>query len=214
MTMTIGQACKVVADGRGDAIVVATMSAMFAFDQLGLVDGRVSSVPLMGGAAGLGLGLALAQPARRVVVVDGDASLLMELGGLVNVAQQAPRGLLHVLIRNGTQFSGGSNLATPGRGCADFVALARASGYRHAQRFDRVEDWSRHFAALLAADGPGFVELAVESAPPRFGPDAPQQPMPDRQFQRMGQEAVALSAWLGVSSAGPGAPSPGEAGRG
>lgn len=200
--MTIGQACTVVADGRGNAIVVATMTAMSAFDQLGLVDGRVSSVPLMGGAAGLGLGLALAQPARRVVVVDGDASLLMQLGGLVNIAHQAPHNLLHVVIRNGTQFSGGANLGVPGRDCADFVALARASGYRHARRFDRVEAWGQHFAALLAADGPGFVELAVEAPPPRFGPGAPQQQMPDRQFQRMGQEAVALSAWLGVPMAG------------
>ncbi|MFM1988118.1 MAG: hypothetical protein RJA99_1075 [Pseudomonadota bacterium] len=199
MTMTIGEACKVVADGRGDAIVVATMGAMFAFDQLGLVDGRVSSVPLMGGAGGLGLGLAIARPERRVVVVDGDASLLMELGGLVGIAQQAPRNLLHVVIRNGTQFTGNSNLAVPGRDVADFVGMARAAGYRHAQRFERLEDWARHFPALLAADGPGFVELAVEPPPPRFGPQTPQQPMPDRQFQRMAQEAAALSAWLGVS---------------
>lgn len=214
MTMTIGQACEVIANGRGDAIVVATMGAMFALDQLGVVDGRVSSVPLMGGAAGLGLGLALAQPARRVVVVDGDASLLMELGGLVNVAQQAPPGLLHVLIRNGTQFSGNANLATPGRDCVDFVGLALASGYRHARRFDRVEDWALHFAALLAAEGPGFVELAVEPPPPRFGPGAPQQPMPDRQFQRMGQEAIALSAWLGVTPTPPGDPAGAETARG
>lgn len=201
MTMTIGEACKVVADGRGDAIVVATMGAMFAFDQLGLVDGRVSSVPLMGGAAGLGLGLAIARPERRVVVVDGDASLLMELGGLVGIAQQAPANLLHVLIRNGTQFTGNSNLAVPGRDLTDFVGLARSAGYRHAQRFEHHADWARHFAALLAADGPGFVELAVASPPPRFGPQTPQQPMPDRQFQRMAQEAQALSAWLDASPA-------------
>lgn len=199
MTMTMGAACQVVAEGRGDAIVVATMGAMFAFDQLGVVDGRLSSVPLMGGAAGLGLGLAIARPTRRVVVVDGDASLLMELGGLVGIAQQAPRNLLHVVIRNGTQFTGNSNLAVPGHEVTDFVGLARAAGYRHAQRFAHHTDWARHFAALLAADGPGFVELAVESPPPRFGPQTPQQPMPDRQFQRMAQEAQALSAWLDAS---------------
>ena len=61
MAMTIGEACGAVAAARGDAIVVATMSAMFAFDQLALRDGRMGSVPLMGGAAGLGLGLALAR---------------------------------------------------------------------------------------------------------------------------------------------------------
>ena len=196
MTMTMVQACSTVAAARGDAIVVATMGAMTAFDQLGLVDGRISSVPLMGGAAGLGLGLALARPDRRVLVVDGDASLLMQLGGLVTVATQAPRNLLHVVIRNGTQFSGGSNLATPGRDCVDFVALALGAGYRHAVRIERAEDWVARFPTLLAADGPGFVELAVEAPAPRFAAATPQQEMPDRQFQRMGQEAAALSAWL------------------
>jgi phosphonopyruvate decarboxylase len=52
------------------------------------------------------------------------------------------------------------------------------------------------FPTLLAADGPGFVELAVEAPAPRFAAATPQQEMPDRQFQRMGQEAAALSAWL------------------
>ncbi|MFZ4757092.1 MAG: thiamine pyrophosphate-dependent enzyme [Burkholderiaceae bacterium] len=204
MTMTMAQACSTVSAARGDAIVVATMGAMNAFDQLGLVDGRISSVPLMGGAAGLGLGLALARPERRVLVVDGDASLLMQLGGLVTVATQAPRNLLHVVIRNGTQFSGGSNLATPGRECADFVALALGAGYRHALRIEQADDWVQRFPGLLAADGPGFVELGVEPPPPRFAAQTPQQEMPDRQFQRMGQEAAALSAWLGT---------PGPAGR-
>ncbi|MEI7444369.1 MAG: hypothetical protein WCK28_05715 [Burkholderiales bacterium] len=123
------------------------------------------------------------------------------IGGLVGGVHQEQCNLLHVVIRNGTQFTGNSNLAVPGRDVADFVGLARAAGYRHAQRFEHHADWARHFAALLAADGPGFVELAVESPPPRFGPQTPQQPMPDRQFQRMAQEAQALSAWLDASPA-------------
>jgi thiamine pyrophosphate-dependent acetolactate synthase large subunit-like protein len=198
MPMTLAQACAALATARGDAIVVATMGAMHAFDQLQLMDGRMSSVPLMGGAAGLGLGLAIAQPARRVIVVDGDASLLMQLGGLVTVATQAPTNLLHVLIRNGTQFTGNGNLSVPGAQ-ADFVALARAAGYRHAQRIDSADEWAARCAAILAQDGPGFVELVVEPAPARLGAAAPQQEIPDRQFERMGQEAAALSAWLGVA---------------
>ena len=90
--MNLTQACAVVAQQRPiDSLLVATMGAMFAFDRIELEvaggdasqrpPGRISSVPLMGGAAGLGLGLSLAMPERAVVVVDGDASLLLELGG-------------------------------------------------------------------------------------------------------------------------------------
>ncbi len=201
MAMTIGEACGAVAAARGDAIVVATMSAMFAFDQLALRDGRMGSVPLMGGAAGLGLGLALARPDRQVLVVDGDASLLMELGGLVTVAIQAPHRYLHILANNGTQFTGGSNLKVPGHQQVDFCAMALAAGYRHAQRIDSLAEWTLRLPALMAAQGPGFVELVITPAPTRFGPAMAQSEVPDLQFNRMGQEAVALASWLAAAPA-------------
>lgn len=199
MAMTITEACGAMAAARGDAIVVATMSAMFAFDQAGLRDGRLNSVPLMGGAAGLGLGLALARPDRRVLVVDGDASLLLELGGLVTVGTQAPPSFLHVLARNGTQFTGGSNLPVPGHGQVDFPSMALAAGYLHAQRIDSLAEFTARLPGLMAERGPGFVELAITPAPARFGPVLAQTEVPDLQFMRMGQEALALSAWLGAA---------------
>lgn len=156
---------------------------------------RISSVPLMGGAAGLGLGLALAQPDRPVVVVDGDASLLMELSGLVTVARARPRHFLHVVIHNGTQFTGLSNLQSPADGF-DFAGAARVAGYVHAERISSAETWEERLPALLALDGPVFVELAVEPVPARAKPGFVQDEMPDRQFERMGQEALRLQRWL------------------
>jgi phosphonopyruvate decarboxylase len=156
---------------------------------------RLSSVPLMGGAAGLGLGLALAQPQRRVVVVDGDASLLMELGSLVTVAQAAPRNLLHAVVCNGTQFTGLANLASPAAGF-NFAQAARNAGYRHAERIDDGAQWARRFPELLAMEGPVFVELGVESLPQRAGEGFEQTEMPDLQFERMGLEAQAMQSWL------------------
>lgn len=240
--MNMVQACGVVAQQRGDSsILVATMGAMFVFDRIeggdgsaagvplvggkaGLVIGlgvaklkslmprhptprspdgavagrspsRMSSVPLMGGAAGLGLGLALAQPERRVVVVDGDASLLMELGGLVTVAQAAPRNLLHVVIRNGTQFTGLANLSSPAAGFS-FAEAARNAGYRHTERFDNGAQWAGRFAQLLAMEGPVFAELEVDPLPARAGDGFQQTEMPDEQFERMGREAWILQGWL------------------
>lgn len=161
---------------------------------------RISSVPLMGGAAGLGLGLALAQPQRPVVVVDGDASLLLELSGLVTVARAKPRRFLHTVIHNGTQFTGLGNLDSPARGF-DFVAAALAAGYVHAERIDSATKLEQRLPDLMAMDGPVLAELMVEPVPARTHPGFEQQEMPDKQFERMGHEALRLQRWLRGESA-------------
>ena len=159
------------------------------------VRSRISSVPLMGGAACLGLGLALAQPDRAVVVVDGDASLMLELSGLATVARAKPRKFLHVVIHNGTQFTGLGNLTAPAAGF-DFAGAARVAGYVHAERIEDAQVWEQRLPALLAMEGPVFVELAVDPVPARTKPGFVQDEMPDRQFERMGQEALRLQQWL------------------
>lgn len=203
--MNMQQACGVVARQRGeDSLLVATMGAMYAFDRSEAEDGRtakaptvsrLSSVPLMGGAAGLGLGLALARPDRKVVVVDGDASLLMELSGLVTVAQAAPANLLHVVIRNGTQFTGLANLHAPAQGFS-FADAARNAGYRNVETIEDGERWAERFTQLLNIPGPNFVELLVEPMPQRTQDGFEQTEMPDLQFERMGQEALAVQQYL------------------
>ena len=194
--MNIRCACDVIQRGRKDALLVATMGAMGAMDALGVGQPRVSSVPLMGGAPGLGLGLALACPEHKVIVVDGDASLLMQLGNLVTVAANVPRNLYHFVICNGTQFTGMSNLPLPGRTDVDFCAMARAAGYRDAHRFNEEDAFAGALEEILAGEGPRFVALHVEPDPPKFSAAAPQQDWMDFHFKRMHQEARAISAWL------------------
>lgn len=200
--MRIAQACQGIAQARGERVIVSTMGAMHTFDVLGETERRLSSVPLMGGAASLGLGLALARPEVGVIVVDGDASLLMQLGGLVTVAEARPRRYLHVVIDNGVQFGGASNLPTPGAGRVDYAALARAAGYAHAEAFDQAEAFAAALPALLAQEGPVLAALTIEPEPSRFGPGQAQPEMPDRQFARMGQEAEALGLWYAARQKG------------
>jgi phosphonopyruvate decarboxylase len=234
--LNIVQACGVVAKGKGDAIVVATMLSMFIFDRIEGADGaatgvplvggkaglvlglgvakaktvlssanaqaakgsttqRINSVPLMGGAAGLGLGLALAQPHKRVIVMDGDASLLMELGGLATVATQRPRNLLHCVVHNGTQFTGLDNMKVP-TSDFQFAEVARKAGYTHAERIADGGAWAERFPVLLAMDGPVFVELMVEPVPRQTKDGFEQTELPLNQYTRMGDEALAMQAWL------------------
>ncbi|MGF6773565.1 thiamine pyrophosphate-dependent acetolactate synthase large subunit-like protein [Paraburkholderia sp. GAS199] len=198
--MRIGEACQQIALARKERVIVATMGAMFAFDALGVTERRLSSVPLMGGAAGLALGLALAKPQVGVIVVDGDASLLMQLGGLVTVTDSGATNIVHFVIQNGAQFAGTSNLPVPGGEAVDFCAMALAAGYASAHVFDDRAALADALPTLLAAPGPVFVALKVEPEPPRFGPDQPQPEMPDRQFQRMGMEAEQLGVWYASES--------------
>lgn len=199
--MKLGQACAAIAAARRqicpEASLVATMSAMFAFDALGVTDRRIDSVPLMGGAAGLGLGLALARPELPVIVVDGDASLLMELGSLVTVAHNRPGRYLHFVCVNGVQFNGARNLPTAAvEPRCDFAAMARAAGYARAERIDSPEALAEALPRLLAQPGAGFVELVLEPDPAQFGPERPMPLIPDLQFLRMREAVRSLKAAL------------------
>jgi sulfopyruvate decarboxylase subunit beta len=118
----------------------------------------------MGKAASTGLGVALALPQLKVWVLDGDGSLLMNLGCLVTTANVAPPNLYHFVLENGVyQTTGGQPI--PGRGRVDFAGLARAAGFPHVYTFDELAAFEREIGAVLAAPGPTFVTLRV-TAPP------------------------------------------------
>jgi phosphonopyruvate decarboxylase len=189
-TLTLGGAMAALIEARAThqpkAVFVATMSAQFALDTLGETARRIDSVPLMGGASGIGLGIALARPDVPVVVIDGDSSLLMELGSLATVANNRPRRYLHIVVDNRVQFNGLRNLPAPSAEAGlDFAAMARGAGYDHAQRIDTHADWVAALPQLLARTGTSFVELGVRPDAPLIGAQRPQPILPDLQFVRM-----------------------------
>ncbi|PZQ77344.1 MAG: thiamine pyrophosphate-binding protein [Variovorax paradoxus] len=196
MIMTAKQVCEIANAERGNAIVVCTMGAMNAFDQLPLNDLNVACVPLMGGAASIGLGLALAQPERSVLVFDGDASLLMELGGLVSVGQAHPKNFIHVLLNNGVQFAGLGNLPTPGATGVDFVGIARSAGYFSALRCASEEEFKHELIAAMLKRGPAFIEVNTSYAPATLGNQIAAVEMTDERFTRMGDELRRIRACL------------------
>jgi sulfopyruvate decarboxylase subunit beta len=149
---------RVIAAERGDAIVVPTMTTAPAWRSIAPGDLSVTCVGFMGGASSLGLGLALARPDRRVLVLDGDGSLLMQLGSLATVAGAAPRNLVHFLFKNGVYHTSGAQ-GIPGGLSVDFVLMARGAGYRMATAIGNLGDLRRRLPELLAAEGPVLVEL-------------------------------------------------------
>lgn len=160
MAMKPEAVLRAIAAVRGDAICVPTMTTAPAWRTIAPDDLSITCVGFMGGASSLGLGLALAHPERRVLVFDGDGSLLMQLGSLATIAGAAPRNLVHFLFRNGVYHTSGAQ-ETPGGLGVSFVTLARGAGYRSACTIDTLEDLERRLPALLTEDGPLLVELVT-----------------------------------------------------
>ena len=145
---------------RTDEVVVATMSVVRPWAQLSDSDLNFASADsAMGHAADLALGIAMAQPHRRVLCLNGDGSMLMSLGTLVTIIASGVRNLILFVIDNGLYEITG-NQPTPG--AVDFVAMAQAAGFRRVYRFDEADAYEAALPDLLRGDGPVFACLHVE----------------------------------------------------
>jgi len=147
-----------VAAARGTAICVPTMTTSPAWRTIAPDDLSVGCVGFMGGASALGLGLALGAPDRRVIVFDGDGSLLMQLGSLATIAGAAPRNLTHFLFKNGVYHTSGSQ-ETPGGQGVDFAVMAKAAGYRSTCTITSLDQFKKRLPGLLSEEGPIMAQL-------------------------------------------------------
>jgi thiamine pyrophosphate-dependent acetolactate synthase large subunit-like protein len=117
----------------------------------------------MGLAIPISLGVALAQPRRHIVALEGDGSLLMQLGCLATIAALKPKNLTIVIMDNGLYQITGSQ-PTPAAGVADYVALARASGLAKSAWAADEDDFDGLIDAALAG-GPTFIAARIDDAP-------------------------------------------------
>lgn len=126
--MTRLDALAAIYPGLGDAAVITIMGAVAAeLQSLGHQPNFFYLQHAMGLASSLGLGVALAQPRRQVIVFDGDGSLLMNLGGLTTLARYRPTNLLHVVFDNESLLSVGGFPTATSTG-SDLAAIAAAAG--------------------------------------------------------------------------------------
>jgi sulfopyruvate decarboxylase subunit beta len=158
MAMKPEDVLRAIAAARGQAICIPTMTTAPAWREIAPDDDSITCVGFMGGASAMGLGLALARPDRRVVVFDGDGSLLMQLGSLATIAGAQPRNLTHLVFKNGVYHTSGSQ-EIPGGLQVDFVAMAKGAGYRQAYAVRELEDFRKRLPAMLTDPGPLLVEL-------------------------------------------------------
>ena len=147
-----------------DEVVVATYSSAVDWLALGERVLNYFSVGAMGLDSSHALGLALGEPQRRVICLQGDGSLLMNLGSLVTIAAAAPKNLVHFVVQNGTYEANGSHPIPNTK--VDFSAMARAAGYAHVHEFSELANFEQQAGHVLKQAGPVFATLHVERAKP------------------------------------------------
>ncbi len=159
---------KVVAEilkDRGEALVVAGLGAP-TWDAAAAGDSALNFYTWggMGGAAMIGLGLALAQPERRVLVITGDGELLMGLGSLATIAVQRPRNLAVIVIDNESYGETGMQ-DTHTRYGVDLAGMAQAAGFRAAGTIYTAAELKTWIPRLFRNAGPVFAAVKVTTQP-------------------------------------------------
>ena len=148
---------EVVEQYRDNGIVVPTMTGSRGWNEVSRNKNR--DIPLggaMGKASSFALGVALAQPDKRVIIFDGDGSLLMNLGTLVTIAEKAPKNLYHFVLENGVYaITGGQPI--PGNNKISFAGMAKEAGYASAFEFDDLEDFASRASEVMSSEGPVFI---------------------------------------------------------
>src|SRR5438045_980748 len=149
-----------------DRVVVTIMGAVAA--ELQSIGHRPNFFYLqhaMGLASSMGLGIALSRPELKVVVFDGDGSILMNLGGLTTLARYRPRNLVHVVFDNESLLSVGGFPTATSTG-SDIAGIAAAAGVPRTETVLALDEFREAFSRALAAKDLTTIVAKVEAVGP------------------------------------------------
>ncbi len=153
---------RVVEEQRNNGVVVTTMMGSRAWRRVSRNPERDLHVGgAMGKASSVALGLAIARPDLKVIIVDGDGSILMNLGSLVTIANKAPAKLYHLVLENGVYAMTGGQ-PVPGVGRFNIAGIAKEAGYRATYTFTDLKEFAAQATKVLNELGPVLVCLKVE----------------------------------------------------
>ena len=155
---------RALAARRSDEIVVTTMTATLQWPLVSEHELDFDFLAFgMGHASDFGLGLALARPERKVIVLKGDGGLLMSLGSLVTMGRHGPPNLLVLLLENRSYEMTGGQVFAPD---VDFVTVALGAGIAKVERIEELDAFDAELPRLLTERGPHFVVLPVTNSEP------------------------------------------------
>ena len=157
---------KKILEKRGDLLVVAGLgSTSWDITAAGDCDLSFPTWGAMGQAAMIGLGLAAAQPRRRVLVVTGDGEMLMGMGALATIGVQRPANLTVVVIDNERYGETGMQPTHTAHG-VDLAAVARACGFRNSKEVRKQSEIASLAEMIHVSHGPNFAAIKVSDEKP------------------------------------------------
>jgi sulfopyruvate decarboxylase subunit beta len=167
-------ALKSVYDRLGDRVVITIMGAVAAeLQEIGHKPNFFYLQHAMGLASSMGLGIALSRPELPVVVLDGDGSILMNLGSLTTLARYRPKNLIHIVFDNESLLSVGGFPTATSTG-SDIAGMAASAGIPNTCTVDNLGAFSDAFATARAVGELTTIVAKVEAkGPPVFLTDLP-----------------------------------------
>jgi len=156
-----------------DKLVVTIMGACAQeLYDLGHKDNFFYLQHAMGLASSIGLGLAMHLPEEGIVVLDGDGSVLMNLGTLATMARYRPRNLTHIIFDNGSLLSTGGFASHTTSGITDLAAIAKGAGLERVSAVDSIMDFGEAVIEAFKADGLSVIVAKVAAVGPNhYGMD-------------------------------------------
>ena len=159
-----------------DALVMSTYIGAVSFEWGAITEEHPQTAQLgqMGDVIGMAVGLALALPHRKIICLDGDGSVLMELGQLVVMGQESPANLVAFIVDNGVYESIGSTKgvprATATSGKTDLAALAKGAGVPYAINVETAEQLEKEMELAFSQQGCRFVNVRTKPGYARVPP--------------------------------------------
>lgn len=194
------EAGEIISQHRDDALVVVTMTTIFTFPDAEMDELTIRCAPLMGGASSIGLGLALARPEHKIIVLDGDGSLLMQLGSLATIAGSGVPNLYHFVYNNRVLYEGGGRVPIANAD-VDFAMMARAVGYPAAESIEAPAELESRLPGILNQPGPVLIHLGIDVPDtPGWSNENPHGELPDWWFTQMGDDARQVAVRLNNSA--------------
>ena len=153
----------------GDALVVSSAGAMtLEWNSLRPSDGNFR-VRTLGLCSSIALGMALGLPHRKVIALDGDGSLLMNLCSLPTIARMNPKNLLHIVFDNEVYEASGQKKTATGAG-TDLVGVAHAAGVKNALWANSQEEFANAVASAISGNELCFIGAKVSTERAEVGP--------------------------------------------
>ncbi len=169
----------------GEAVIAGIGNTNFDLFAAGHRPENLYMLGSMGMAAPIALGVAVAQPHRKVFALEGDGSLLMNLGCLATIAAVAPKNLTVVVWDNGLYQITGSQPSAAGA-VTDLVGVARAAGIESGAWARDEEHFDRLVVRSLQADGPHVIAARIDAAPGAARPERDPVLLRDRFMRGIG----------------------------